>query len=137
MASSSSGAARQSGVVPYRTRKDLEVLLITSRRRGRWVLPKGFIEPHLSPRASAANEAYEEAGVRGRVGRDPLGRYRVKKRGGAYTVVVFPMLVTEVLDAWPEDGARRRRWASVPKALSLLSTPALRRIVRLLPSTLD
>ena len=51
---------RQSAVIPYRltdrTGTDfsaVEILLITSRKRKRWVIPKGIVEPYLSPLESA------------------------------------------------------------------------------------
>ena len=73
----------QSGVVPYRWLEGrLEVLLITSLRRGRWIIPKGIVEPDMTPAESAAMEAFEEAGVKGRVGTEPIGEYTVNKWGG-------------------------------------------------------
>lgn len=65
---------RQSAVIPYRFGADgLEVLLITSRKRKRWVLPKGVVEPGMTPAGSAEKEAFEEAGIEGRVDDRPLG----------------------------------------------------------------
>ena len=56
----------QSGVVPYRKKNgELQILLITSIKRKKWILPKGYIEFNLSPFESAKKEAYEEAGVLG------------------------------------------------------------------------
>jgi phosphohistidine phosphatase len=55
---------RQSGVIPVRkTDEGVEVLLVRSRSGRRWVIPKGIVEPCLSPAASAPKEAEEEAGV--------------------------------------------------------------------------
>jgi 8-oxo-dGTP pyrophosphatase MutT (NUDIX family) len=65
---------RQSGAVPFRVRDGtIEVLLITSLTSGRWIIPKGIIEPPLSSAASAAQEAFEEAGVRGELS-GPVGQ---------------------------------------------------------------
>jgi len=59
----------RSGVIPYGRRDGaVEVLLITSSDGQHWVIPKGVIEPGMSAAESAAKEAYEEAGIRGRVG---------------------------------------------------------------------
>lgn len=64
----------QSGVIPYRrTNHQLEVLLITSRRRARWIIPKGCIDVHPDPARSACQEAYEEAGIRGDLSGAALG----------------------------------------------------------------
>ena len=66
----------QFGALPYRFDRhaDLEVLLITSRETGRWIIPKGGPIKGFKPGQTAALEAYEEAGVRGRVSARPLGR---------------------------------------------------------------
>ncbi len=102
---------RQSAVVPFRFRwNGPEILLITSRKKKRWIVPKGVIEPDLSPQDSALAEAYEEAGLRGRVAGPPLGRYEYEKWGGVCSVEVFPMRVTETLHEWPESDVRTRRW---------------------------
>ena len=102
---------RQSAVLPYRKREDeLEVLLISSRGGKRWVLPKGIVEPGMTPVASAMKEALEEAGVEGDVGREPLGAYRYRKWGGICEVTVYPYAVSNELENWPEAEWRRRRW---------------------------
>ena len=64
---------RQSAVIPYRLREGrVEILLITSRKGKRWVVPKGILEPELTPAESAAKEAREEAGVSGRISAAPV-----------------------------------------------------------------
>jgi 8-oxo-dGTP pyrophosphatase MutT (NUDIX family) len=67
---------RQSAVVPYRRGTNgLEVLLITSRKRKRWVLPKGVIEPDMTPSASEPRKG----------GRRPASRERSTIRRLAFT----------------------------------------------------
>ena len=128
---------RQSAAVPYRrTTNGLEVLLITSRRRRRWIVPKGVVEPLLTPTESAAVEAFEEAGVRGTVSECRLGVYEHRKWGGILTVEVFPLAVEEVLDFWPERTLRSRRWMSVGEAARLVRPEALGEIILDLPSRL-
>ena len=74
---------RQSGVIPFRKRKGkLELLMVTSTNKKRWVIPKGVKEPHLSPKKSAIKEAWEEAGIRGKVSGGAIGAYRYRKWGG-------------------------------------------------------
>ena len=59
---------RQSAALPYRQgNKGLEVLLISTRKGGRWIVPKGIVEPGLTPRDSARKEAAEEAGIEGQM----------------------------------------------------------------------
>lgn len=125
---------RQSAALPYRwSNGELEVLLITSRGGKRWIVPKGIVEPGLSPQSSAAKETLEEAGVRGDVADDALGSYFRQKWGGTCEVGVYPLCVSEELADWPESGFRQRRWMSVPDALSHVDEDGLRSVVSLLP----
>jgi len=103
----------QSGVVPCRQGENgIEVLLITSIRKGKWGIPKGVIEPELTAQESAAHEALEEAGVEGFVFADPVGSYTNDKWGGVCEVSVYPMVVHTVHQTWPESEVRSRKWVS-------------------------
>jgi phosphohistidine phosphatase len=102
---------RQAAVIPYRIRKTrLEVALVTTSTGKGWIVPKGSVDKGERPRDAARREAEEEAGLRGVVGRKPLGRYRHVKGSGPCLVDVYPMRVTNVLEEWMEDNRRRRRW---------------------------
>lgn len=128
---------RQSGVIPYRHGSDgPEVLLITSRSRKRWILPKGIVDPGLSAIDSAANEAFEEAGVKGRVAEPSLGSFTYAKWDGVCTVEVFAMAVEEELDDWPERAERTRRWMPLAEAAGLADDPAAGDLIRRLGETL-
>jgi 8-oxo-dGTP pyrophosphatase MutT (NUDIX family) len=121
---------QQYGAVPFRhAGGKIEFLMITSRRTGRWIFPKGDPIQGLSPIETAAVEAFEEAGVRGRVGSAPVGCYHsVRTRGGARTVVMiemFPLDVTRQFKDWPEKRERKRRWATLAEARRLLSESGL------------
>ena len=121
----------QSAVVPFRRVEGaLEVLLITSRSRKRWLVPKGLLEPDMTPAESAAKEALEEAGVRGRTNEASIGEFSYKKWGGRCVVEVFPMEVTEELDDWDEKDERERRWVTLDEAVELVDRKGLRRILR-------
>ncbi len=123
----------QSAVIPFREQgENMEVLMITSRKRKRWVLPKGVKEPDLSPQDSAAKEALEEAGIEGLVSEAPIGSYEYDKWGGTCTVEVFTMDVQKVLDEW-EESYRGREWVSLEEAVRRVSEPELKRILRRLP----
>ena len=89
----SGGLITQYGVLPYRVDAEgkLEFLLITSKERRRWVVPKGNPIPFLLNYESAAREAFEEAGVEGQIATVPIGTYRYDKRrraGGAAPAIV-------------------------------------------------
>jgi 8-oxo-dGTP pyrophosphatase MutT (NUDIX family) len=106
------------------------VLLITSRERGRWVLPKGWPKPGIVPYRQAANEAFEEAGVTGKIGRTTIGRYVYVKllrdgRKVACRVDVFPLAVDNILDDWPERGQRDLGWFTLGEAAALVEEPGL------------
>jgi 8-oxo-dGTP pyrophosphatase MutT (NUDIX family) len=65
----------QYGVLPYRFTEAaaLEVLIVTTRQSKRWIVPKGWPIKGLTPSKSAAREAFEEAGVIGRVPKAAIG----------------------------------------------------------------
>jgi len=95
---------RQSAVIPFRCNANgLSVLLITTRKRSRWIIPKGVVEPDLTALDSALKEADEEAGVRGRPLAEPLGSYAHEKWGDLCEVEVYAMAVEQQRDQWPED----------------------------------
>lgn len=128
----------QSAVIPYRMSGGApEILLVSSRKKTRWVVPKGIQEPELSAAESAAKEAWEEAGARGEVDPSPLGHYQYEKWGGVCTVDVFAMRVTELVEdeEW-EESHRDRKWVSPKAAVKLLKEHDLRTIVHNLEQSL-
>ena len=128
---------RQSAALPYRRRNDdLEILLITSRKGKRWLFPKGIVEPGLTPSASAAKEAKEEAGVEGEIWAHSLGEYSYRKWGGICTVDVFPMQVTIEQEEWPEATFRQREWMAVEDVAGRVDQNELGRLVCRLPEAL-
>src|SRR5580692_3159131 len=109
---------------------------IDSRRWRRWIVPKGWPIKRLTPSKSAAREAFEEAGVRGKIGARAIGAFRYKKttaeKNGAdpdYEVKVFPLLVRRQSATWPEHGQRVVQWVDPEKAISLIREPELKTIV--------
>lgn len=131
MAQKTSKVFQQSGVIPYRIIEGkLEILLITTRKRQGWVIPKGGLCKGMSPHESAAKEAWEEAGVLGRVTTEKLGNYKYRKRGNIYRVNLFLLPVEEVLEDWPEATARERKWLEVNQAAELVKENSLKRIIQ-------
>ena len=125
----------QSGVVPFRWGKDgVEILLITSRSGKRWVIPKGIVEPELSPQESAQKEAFEEAGITGNIINTTIGKYTYKKWGGTCTVQVFLLEVEKICDEWPEDFFRTREWISVKEASKRVDEEELKKIIQSIPT---
>ncbi|MFT8420506.1 MAG: NUDIX hydrolase [Gluconacetobacter sp.] len=128
----------QYGALPYRFDKDhgLEILLVTSRGRGRWIIPKGWPIKGVKPAKSAAREAYEEAGVRGSIEGKAIGRIRYDKilsDGASFVpceLVVYPLKVKRQLKRWPEAGQRELRWMSSVEAQELADDEGLRSLIR-------
>ncbi len=125
----------QFGALPYRIRDDkVEVLLITSRGTGRWIIPKGWPMDGETPAGAAATEAFEEAGAMGKLSHQVLGFYAYDKGHAGEklpcVVAVFPLKVKKLLKDFPEVGQRRRKWVSQKQAAQMVSEPELRQIIK-------
>jgi 8-oxo-dGTP pyrophosphatase MutT (NUDIX family) len=127
----------QFGVLPYRITAggETEVMLLTSRGVGHWVIPKGWPMTGRKPRVVALTEARQQAGVKGIVGRRPIGSYHYTKsmeRGEdrLCECVVFPMLVTHEGSTWCEQAQRTRAWFPRDKAAELVNEGALSVMIR-------
>ena len=103
--------------------------LVTSRRTGRWVFPKGAIDEGMTPPEAATQEALEEAGLVGVADPTPIGSFRTPKIRPPLTwtleVTIYPMRVDEVLDVWIEADVRSRRFVTLEEARKLLTDPAM------------
>ncbi|WP_119271463.1 NUDIX hydrolase [Taklimakanibacter deserti] len=120
------------GVLVVSTRKPGKILLVTSRRSKSWTLPKGHVDRILGLAQSARREAFEEAGVLGRMTTMPIGSYSHRKSsGGIFRVRVFKMHIRRELSRWPEKKERQRRWASSRSVLKLVANPSLRRFIKI------
>ena len=125
---------KQCAVLAYRqSDKGLRVVLVTSLGTRRWVLPKGNIVAGLSARDSAAQEAFEEAGVEGSPGKRSIGSYDYEKTqlkgGDRCRVAVFPMAVTRIKRNWPEKGLRRRKWMTLENAAAAVDEAGLKKLI--------
>jgi len=125
----------QFGALCYRIRQDkVQVLLVTSRTTKRWILPKGWPIDGATPANAAAQEAWEEAGVEGRLMGNCLGIYSYTKvdtnEGLPCVVAIFPIKVKRLRSIYPEADQRVRKWFSLKKASDLLTEPELRQLVR-------
>jgi 8-oxo-dGTP pyrophosphatase MutT (NUDIX family) len=112
-----------------------EVLLITSRGTGRWVLPKGWPMKGRTLAGAAQQEAWEEAGVVGRVRETPVGYYPYRKRHRtglalACRVEVFRLDVADLARDWPERKSRKRRWMRPEDAARAVDEPELAALLR-------
>ncbi|EEE36376.1 hydrolase, nudix family [Rhodobacteraceae bacterium KLH11] len=109
-----------------------DVLLITSRGTGRWILPKGWPIDGLNGPETALQEAWEEAGVRASdVQDDPVGHYSYDKILGngtaqPVTASVYRVQVTDLAEEYPEAAQRKRCWVSPKVAAERVQEPELR-----------
>lgn len=109
----------------------LEVLVVTSRESGRWIIPKGWPVEGKSLHRSAEIEAWEEAGVRGKARKKPLGyfSYLKTKDDGSLapcTVTVYPVEARSLDASFREKGQRRIEWVSCAEASRRVREPELK-----------
>lgn len=111
------------------------MLLVTSRETKRWVVPKGWPIDGVKSHASAAREALEEAGVRGRMIASAIGAFHYNKHLNNGTearceVKVFPLEVKSQRKCWREKGERKSRWFELSKGAKLVEEPGPQRLLR-------
>jgi 8-oxo-dGTP pyrophosphatase MutT (NUDIX family) len=127
---------KQVAALPYaRVNGAIKVMLVTSRETGRPVLPKGWAEKSLSDPEAAEREAFEEAGLKGKISKKPVGSYDyVKIVGPGFalpcTVAVYPLQIRKHLKIWPEKAERERLWLTIEEAASRVAEPELAKILR-------
>ena len=125
---------KQFAALPFRLdNSELRVMLITTRRKRRWSVPKGSPMRNKKPHHTAALEAYEEAGLVGVIATRAMGSFKHRKRKGdrkrTMNVAVFPMRVHGQERWWPEKGERQAIWVSAETAASLVHKAELRRLI--------
>ena len=107
----------QVAAVCYRLRgSDVEFLLVQTGG-GRWIFPKGSIEPGLTHAQAAAIEAFEEAGVHGRIEEKSFAKYRMRRAGkkGSGKQTVMAHLCEVLRLGAPQESGRNRTWFTVEK----------------------
>ncbi|MDM9626491.1 NUDIX hydrolase [Rhizobium sp. S152] len=127
---------QQYAALCYRLKKksnEVEVLLMTSRDTGRWVIPKGWPMDRRHSYEVAAQEAYEEAGVRGIVEKQTIGAYhypKVLKNGLKVNckVQVYALEVSDIAKNFKEKGERKVEWVSCDEAVKRVREPELRNL---------
>ena len=124
----------QVAAIPFRYKPDsLKVLLLTTRKTGKWIVPKGWPIEGLNFSQSAEQEALEEAGVEWLISKDPIGDFIYHKkiaprRKVPCTVVTYGLHVTDQMSEWIEKGQRKILWCSLPEAAKKVKNTGLRDI---------
>ncbi len=125
----------QYAALPWRyERGALQVLLVTSLGTGRWIVPKGWPIPRLAAFATAAREAFEEAGVRGEISTAVVGhfhylKHRKTRRTQLCRVNVYALRVDEEVEDWLERGERTRKWFAPESAAEAVAEPELKALI--------
>ncbi|MDE1996184.1 MAG: NUDIX hydrolase [Rhizobiaceae bacterium] len=121
----------------YRKNSELgvfEMLLVTSRESGRWIIPKGWPIKGKKPHEVAATEAFEEAGVRGKIKKKPFGYFTYLKQFDDGTrapciVQVHLLEVEKICDIFKEKGERIIEWVSFTEAARRVREPELKGLI--------
>ena len=117
---------RQAAAIPV---MDGRICLVTSSSGRRWVVPKGMIDPGHTAGEAALTEAWEEAGLVGILGSEPVGSFLYEKYSRIHHVTVFLLNVTVAADDWPERDVRTREWMDPGDAIDRIDEPGLKDII--------
>ena len=110
--------------------KKWHIVLITGRDSNTWIILKGNPEKRMSSREVARLEAYEEAGVMGKVKRFATSTKCRPTSGSQLDLTIHPLLVDHILTRWPEHKERRRLILPVDRALKRITSKRLARAIR-------
>lgn len=128
---------RQIAALPMRWKSDgtFQVLMVTSRDTGRWVMPKGWTMDGKKPWDAAEIEALEEAGAVGYIATEVIGTYTYKKKLSDGSLLkcrvdVYPMVVDRLLRNWKERHERKRRWFNPKSAAKRVNEPKLAKLLK-------
>ena len=110
------------GAIPFNiTENQCRLMLITSRTRERLIFPKGNKDKKESSKKTCKREAFEEAGIIGKVfKRFPITQRISKSQNGKLghvCVTYYPMFVLKQFDEWPEKSIRERHWIELHLSL--------------------
>lgn len=114
---------------------ELKILLISDRKKKKWLIPKGWPVNGLTFPQSAAKEAQEEAGVKGIISPQPLSDFGYHKKTTKWQtipcrVIVYGFLVTDQDAEWKEKDQRDRLWCSLPQAIDKVNEQNLTKMLK-------
>lgn len=124
---------RSAAIPVIKDNHEIKVVLVTTKPKenNNWIFPKGQVELGMTPFDSAAKEAYEEAGVVGRISPILFDEYQHKKWGGNMCIKVYTLEVTEVLQSWPEKTQRNRQLLPLDEAINLVQDAQKQSLIKL------
>ena len=126
----------QTAIIPWRNVNNFEkVLLISTRilvagQEKQWIIPQGDVEPWQTPVEAGENEAWEEAGIKGRIEKNPIAFFTYKNQNIQYKVFCYPLEVIEQTSDWPEKNERSRIWINIIEVDKKIKNEKLRRVFK-------
>lgn len=126
-------AHRIGAVAVHRLHGRTRIVLVTSRGAGRWIVPKGRREDHLTDAEVAMLEAFEEAGVTGHI--HPGRPLRVRHKGKV--LVLYLMQVQRMISRWPEQRQRKRRLVELGELREWIGHKPMRQATERLVKRID
>lgn len=125
---------KQFGVIPYTvvngSKKPNKIILITSRSNGCWIFPKGNPLKKKQGFKAAEAEAFEEAGIEGKICRKVPFTTSYTTKKNTYRLTLYPMEVKKIYKRWPESRERKRKVVAIEKACSLLEYKSLQKCLQ-------
>ncbi len=126
-------AIQQAGAICYRRNGSGQIciLLVGSRRNGRWGVPKGHLDPGETTAQAARRESFEEAGVVGDIETTVFGSFSYRKDSSPdhYHVSVHLLLVAQAETDFPEKGTRKQKWFPLKVAIRDAAQPGLKALL--------
>ena len=123
------------GAIPFIVEDgDVKLLMVTSLTRGRWVFPKGTLKKGEGKLRGCRREAFEEAGIKGKILSDlPITaviKSKDKSKSDMMVVIYYPLFVTKQTKEWPEKKLRNRQWVPLDEIDHHLKKGDLRKVVK-------
>jgi len=124
---------RSAAIPIIKDKSGFNVVLVTTKpkEKDNWIFPKGQVELGMTAYDSAAKEAFEEAGVIGRINSTLFDQYQHQKWGGKMLVKVYTLEVTEILDTWDEMRDRKRKIVPLDQAIEIVHSVQKETLIKL------
>jgi adenylate cyclase len=114
------------GVLPYvRSKKTIQIMLITTRGSSSWIFPKGQAMRGKSNEEVSRIEALEEAGIKGEITGNPL-LIPYQKGAAEISMLLYPMEISNVDKNWIESKERERKLCPPHRAYNMIAQKGLR-----------
>jgi 8-oxo-dGTP pyrophosphatase MutT (NUDIX family) len=124
---------RSAAIPIIKDKSGFNVVLVTTKpkEKDNWIFPKGQVELGMTAYDSAAKEAFEEAGVIGRINSTLFDQYQHQKWGGKMLVKVYTLEVTEILETWDEMRDRNRQIVPLDQAIEIVQSVQKETLIKL------